>query len=512
MASTVDIERALASLAERNEALERENKILREQLAALKQARFGRSTERIDAGQLGLFLDGVPSEAEDADRGAPAPAATSGRKAKKGHGRAPFAADLPRRTIDLDVPEADRLCPCCGKMMQLIGEDVTERGHVIPAQVVVNRYVRKKYACPDGHAVKTASAPEGVVEGAKYEASVVAHIATAKYSDHLPLHRLEGIFKRQGVHLPKQTMWDMLVRLDEIVAQPVLRQMHLELLEEPVLHADETPITLCAENGKGSSKAYAFGWRNLREADSSKVLIDFRTSRGRDGPIGFLGEWSGTMIADGYSGYDEAVRRNGIVRAGCWAHARRKLKQAMETGSPSAARVFVHVQRLFWLERAIKRRVERDGLVAEEREALRARVRQERSRVVIERIYAAAGELAIQRSTLPKSKLGKALGYLDRQREELTVFLADARIPIHNNDSERDLRHLALGRNNWLVFASPRGGEVACRLYSLVLSCRQSGVDPEAYLEDILAKVSTTPASQIASLTPWAWAKERQQS
>jgi len=153
MASTVDIERALASLAERNEALERENKILREQLAALKQARFGRSTERIDAGQLGLFLDGVPSEAEDAGQSAPAPATTSGRKVKKGHGRAPFAADLPRRTIDLDVPEGDRLCPCCGKEMQLIGEDVTERGHVIPAQVVVNRYVRKKYACPDGHAV-----------------------------------------------------------------------------------------------------------------------------------------------------------------------------------------------------------------------------------------------------------------------------------------------------------------------------------------------------------------------
>lgn len=512
MATTADIERALASLSERNVALERENKILREELQLLKQARFGRSTERLSSGQLGFFMDDIPAADEGGTPDDPTPAACAAApsgKAKKGHGRTPFAAHLPRQTIDLDVPEAERLCPCCGKMMKLIGEDVTERGHVIPAQIVVNRYVRKKYACPDGHAVKTASVPEGVVEGAKYEASVVAHIATAKYSDHLPLHRLEGIFKRQGVHLPKQTMWDMLVRLDEIVAQPILRQMHIELLEEPVLHADETPITLCLENGKGSSKAYAFGWRNLRESESSKVLIDFRTSRGRDGPKSFLGEWTGTMIADGYSGYDEAVRLNGIVRAGCWAHARRKLKQAMETGSPSAAQVFVHVQRLFWIERAIKGRVERDKLEAGARDAIRARVRQERSRIVIDRIYAAATELAGQRSTLPKSKLGKALGYLAKQRDELTVFLADARIPIHNNDSERDLRHLALGRNNWLVFASQRGGEVACRLYSLVLSCRQSGVDPEAYLEDILAKVSTTPASQIASLTPWAWAEER---
>ena len=515
MATTADIERALASLSERNVALERENKILRQEIALLKQARFGRSTERLSAGQLGFLLDSVPPADESAAVNVPAPVAaptSSSAKRKKGHGRAPFAPHVPRQTIELDVAEGERICPCCGKVMQLIGEDVTERGHVIPAQVVVKRYVRRKYACPDGHAVKTAPAPEGVIEGAKYEASVYAHIATAKYSDHLPLHRLEGIFKRQGVHLPKQTMWDMLVRLDEIVAQPVLRQMHAELLEEPVLHADEAPITMCLEDGKGSKKAYAFGWRNLLESEDSKVLIDFRLSRERDGPIQFLGSWSGTMIADGYSGYDEIVRRNRIVRAGCWAHARRKLKQAMETGSPTAARVFVHVQRLFWIERAIKRRAERDELVPSAREALRGRVRARRGRVVIDRIYKAAGELAVQRSTMPKSKLGKALTYISEQREELTVFLADARIPIHNNDSERDLRHLAMGRNNWLVFASPRGGEVACRLYSLVLSCRQSGVDPEAYLEDILAKVSTTPASQIASLTPWAWARERRRA
>lgn len=515
MTTTADIERALASLSERNVALERENKILRQEIALLRQARFGRSTERMAAGQLGFFLDDMPAADESAASSAPAAVATtasSGTKAKTGHGRTAFAPHLPRQTIELDVPEEERLCPCCGKVMQRIGEDVTERGHVIPAQVVVKRYVRRKYACPDGHAVKTAAAPEGVIEGAKYEASVFAHIATAKYSDHLPLHRLEGIFKRQGVHLPKQTMWDMLVRLDEIVAQPVLRQMHAELLEEPVLHADETPITMCLEDGKGSKKAYAFGWRNLLDLEDSKVLIDFRLSRERDGPIQFLGSWSGTMIADGYSGYDEVVRRNRIVRAGCWAHARRKLKQAMETGAPIAAKVFVHVQRLFWLERAIKRRAERDGLAPAERDALRGRVREQRSRVVIDRIYKAAGELAVQRRTLPKSKLGKALTYLSEQRDELSVFLGDARIPIHNNDSERDLRHLALGRNNWLVFASPRGGEVACRLYSLVLSCRQSGVDPEAYLEDILAKVSTTPANEIASLTPWAWARERERA
>jgi transposase len=128
---------------------------------------------------------------------------------------------------------------------------------------------------------------------------------------------------------------------------------------------------------------------------------------------------------------------------------------------------------------------------------------------LVDEILVLADELYRERSTLPKGKFGKALGYLLGQRRPLSAFLDDPRIPIHNNDSERDLRHLAIGRKNWMIFASERGGHVACRLYSLVLSCKQSGIDPEAYLEDVLMKVATTPASEIASLTPWGWAAAR---
>ena len=132
------------------------------------------------------------------------------------------------------------------------------------------------------------------------------------------------------------------------------------------------------------------------------------------------------------------------------------------------------------------------------------------SQRVIERIYSVAAAVDAKPATLPKSKLGKALGYLFNQQRPLTVFLTDPRIEIHNNDAERDLRHVVLGRNNWMVFASERGGEVASRLYSLVLSCKHAGADPEAYIEDVLERVSTTPATEIASLTPWAWSKATQ--
>lgn len=502
----VGLAEKLALLEARIEALSRENKILREENAILKRGLFGRSRESLDPGQLALYELGVETEIE-----AEIETARSSKpdQKKPGHGRAPFAAELPRELIELDIEEFERICDGCGKELCRIGEEVTERGHIVPAQVIVRRYVRPKYACPDGHGVKTARLPDGVIDGGKYEASVYAHVATSKYSDHLPLHRLEGILKRRGVHLPKQTMWDMLVRTDELVAQPVLAQMRKEMLAEAVLHSDETPVTLCLEDAKGSRTGYAWGWRNLRGIGPSKVLVEFKQSRSRDGPLAFLGTWSGTLITDGYAGFDEVVRQNGIVRAGCWAHARRKLKDALDTGSKGAAKVLVLVQRLFALERAITRRAERRELDFEALAELRRGVRARHARSLVGRIHERAEALSRERSTLPKSKLGKALVYLDRQRAPLSAFLDDPRLPIHNNDSERDLRHVAVGRKNWLVFASPRGGDVACRLYSLVLSCRQSGIDPEAYIEDVLGLVSVTPASRIAELTPWAWAARR---
>jgi len=500
-----DIEEKLAKLIEQNEALTREVKILREENALLKRGLFGRRSERIEAGQLGFFEDrpvAAPVEV-------PEPAPSKPTK-KPGHGRAPFPAHLPRETIELEVAEAERQCDGCGKPMQRIGEDVTERGHIIPARLVVKRYVRSKYACPNGHGVKTAALPDGVIDGGKYEASVYAHIATAKYNDHLPLHRLQSIFKRYGEPIAKQSMWDMLVRVDELVAQPVLAQMRRELLAEDVLHADETPVTMRLEDGKGTKTGYAWGWRNLRrQGTPSRALIEFRTSRGRDGPQLFLGDWSGTLIADGYVGYDEVIRANGIQRAGCWAHARRKLKDALDTGSESVERLLGLVQELFAIERPINDRVQAGEIDRDEQLQLRREARATKSRDIVEAIYVEADRLERLKSTLPKSKLGKALGYLMSQRMALSVFLGDPRLPIHNNDSERDLRHLAIGRKNWLVFGSQRGGDVACRLYSLVLSCKQCGADPEAYLEDVLMKVAMTPASEIAALTPWSWQAAR---
>ncbi|MEM7203914.1 MAG: IS66 family transposase [Planctomycetota bacterium] len=497
----------IALLEEINAAQATQITALTEELRLMRNALYGRRRETINPGQLHLFEAQV-----DATETPEAPATPARRKPRKGHGRAPFPAHLPRETIEIDVPEADRCCPECGDAMQPFGEESSERGHIVPARIVVRRYIRKRYSCKAGHAVLTAPMPPGVVDGGKYEASVYSHIAVTKYGDHTPLNRLQSIFKRHGFHLPRQSMWEMLVRLDELVAQPVLRQMRSELLSEDVLHADETPVTFRLEDGKGRKTGYIWGWRNLRDRGDSKVLIEFKTSRARAGPTDFLGRWRGTLLADGYSGYDEVVATNGIVRAGCWVHVRRKFRDALDAGTEAAAVVLRPIQRLFWIERAIKKRSKAEQMSWADLVALRNRVRQQHSVRVLAQIHDAGRELSSRRATLPKSALGKALTYLCNQAEALAASVNDARLPIHNNGAERDLRHVAMGRRNWLVFASERGGEVASRLYSLLLSCKEAGVEPEAYLEDVLHRVATTPASDIASLTPWGWRAAQQTS
>jgi hypothetical protein len=232
-------------------------------------------------------------------------------------------------------------------------------------------------------------------------------------------------------------------------------------------------------------------------------------SRPRDGPKRMLGKWKGTLQTDGYAGYDEVTRINHLVRAGCWAHARRKLYEAWRTGSKSAAPLLAAIGRLFRIESALHRRRERLELDEPAFLALRAEVRSRRSARVMERIDALARELRAKRATLPKSQLGKGLRYLDTQSAPLSVFLCDPKVEIHNNDSERALRHVVTGRKNWLFFGSPRGGEVGSRLFSLLATCKALDVHPEHYLEDVIRRVDTTPASQIAKLTPWAWAEAR---
>ena len=506
MTLLTDIDEANATIASLNAKIEK----LQAQLEHLQRHLFGVRREKINSAQLRLWeegktqLEALMKEAELAAQPKPAK--------KPGHGRAPFPPELPRETTELDVSDGQRCCPECGEAMHCIGVEATERGHIVPARMVVKRYERRKYACKHGHAVKVAELPDGVVDRGKFEASVYAHVATSKYGDHLPLNRIQGIFKRHGVHFPRQTMWDLMVRLDQLVAQPVLREMHRQLLEEDVLQADETNIRVQQEGERGTRRGVLWAWRNVRGSPKEKVLVKFKHDRSAKGPDSFLGDWTGTLLTDGYDGVNPVSVRNGIDRAGCWSHARRKFRDALSSNKRLAAAAIRPIQRLFWIERAVVARAKRDAirdgvdLTLERLASFRLKIRQRRSRVVLKQLYDRVFAMDEDAGLQSDSPLGKAVKYAINQREPLLALLRNGKIPIHNNDTERDLRHIVTGRKNWLIFGSQRGGEVAGRLYSLVMSCKLAGIAPEAYLEDALSLVGTTPASRIAELTPWGWA------
>jgi transposase len=483
-------------LPDRDGELERlrgENADLRTIIEELLRRLYGRRSEKVARQEEKPAA--TPTESA-------APAAAEPPVPKPGHGRAPFAKELPRETVINDVPEAERRCEICGVELVAIGEDVCERGHIEPVRIIVKRFVSKKYACPSGHTVKTAEgAPAGLVDRAKWSTATYGFVAVAKFGDHMPLERIESSLERQGIVLPKSTMAEMVETVGDKVV-PILEQAKKEILADDHLQADETPIDVMVEGQKGTKSGYLWAWRA-----GEKVLFDFDFSRGQDIPKRFLGSWKGTLQTDGYSGYDAVVRANGINHAGCWTHARRKWKEAFDLGSKDAQGMLDVMRRLWQLEAAVKARVSARKLSSEEAEGLLARVRTERSRKVVGRVRKLRDSLIGRSDIAPKSPLGKAIKYLTNQWPKLLLFLDDPKIEIDTNGIERQMRSVAMGRKNWYVAGSAKGAVTAARLFSIINMCKAIGIDPHAYLTDVLERVS--PHADLQALTPWAWAAAR---
>jgi transposase len=486
------------------EALHNQISLLHDMLAAERNKQYVRKSEKLSPGDLLPFAD--IENASDPQPEVPVTTThvAAHERKRKGHGRTGFPGHLPRKVVALDLPEEDRWCPDCGSALNHFGEEECERGHIVPVQVTVIKYVKQKYACPNGHCVKTPATPNSLLDRCKYEPSVYAHLAVSKYQDHLPLHQLEGIYKRNGLHLPRSTMWEMLARLSEIVILPVIKQMRLELLLEPILHADNTGVKVRLEDKKGMREGQIWTWLSANE---KKVLHDFTTSKGNDGPLEFLKSWTGKLIVDAAPNFNMVVKANGIVRVGCWAHAVREVKHALKLKDKNAVRIIVLHKRLSHMETCINARAERKGLSLEEALSLRSIVRKRTGRRIVDAIVNESRNLLRKHEVLPKSPLGTGAKYILKQEMTLRAFLEDPRLPQTNNAAERALRPVAVGRKNWLFFGSTKGGKVASAMYSIMLSCRAIDVNPEAYLTYISEAIARTPATQIATLTPWAYAE-----
>ncbi|MCP4038116.1 MAG: IS66 family transposase [bacterium] len=485
----------IAELHEHVHDLRTENAQLKHELDQHAKRLFGKRSEKLDPAQLQLAyaaLNAAESKETDAADETKVPAHT---RRKKGHGRTKFSEDIPRERRVI-LPE-DTTCPCCQEEMKPISEEISERLDYKPASVRVIQTVRPKYACGTcKEGVHAALAPAGPIPRAKATAATLAHVVVSKYVDHLPLTRQSSMLSRQGVEVSKQTLCGWIRQTSDLLG-PVERAMWESVLGSRVLLADETPVKVLVPGRKTAKRAYL--WAYL--GDQDEVVFDFSMGRGGDAPIEALSAFQeGVLLADGYAGYDRLVRERPLVRrAGCWAHARRYFFEAKSTDASRALPVLALIRELYAVESdarsAAKSEQDRTGLLSMWRE--------ERSREILMRIEDLLEEYRDQ--VLPKSPIGKAVGYARAQWNELRLFTTDGKIPIDNNATERAIRTVAVGRNNWTFCGSENGGAWAARLYGLLGTCRLQGKNPFDWLEDVLNRVRDHPADDMAELTPRLW-------
>jgi transposase len=398
-------------------------------------------------------------------------------------------AHLPRRRIEVDLSEAEKQC-ACGHARTRIGEDVSEKLEYEPASFVVIETVRPKYACQNCHeGVVEAPAPPQAVEKSLAGEGLLAHVIVSKYVDHLPLHRLEGIFARDRIDLPRSTLCGWVADVATALT-PIGEQLRREITAGDYLQTDDTTITVLGDDG-GSFKGRI--WTYL-DPLTKQVMFDATTTHERDGPAAFLAEFRGKLQADAYSGYDGLYQSGRVIEVGCWAHARRRFVEAFTTDT-AAALMIALIQQLYQIERDATE-LDPDG---------RHALRQEQSVLLLAKIDGERQALA--RTVLPKSPVGEAVRYLTNQWAALQRFVEDGRLAIDNNRAENQLRLVAVGRKNWLFAGSFEGARRAALLYSLVQSCKLIDVPPFAYLKDVLRRLPTHPHRLIAQLTPRGWAK-----
>ena len=532
----------------------RDKAALRQRLDQLLRRLYGPRTERLDPNQ--------PVEAAPATTGAgaaPAPAAdptaaeaaVRRRRRARPHGRRPLPEGLPRRVVQHELTEAERLCSC-GQVRVPIGVQTSEQLDWQPASLFVWQHHVHKYACPacaarsalsalpaeagtsengatdsmnqpdapnDGHAPAPTgepgtgadNSPSGpVVVGATRPASpiarglpgpgLLANLIVSKYADHLPLYRLERIYQRQGVLLPRSTTCDWLAACADLL-RPLYDRMVSGVLQSRWLHTDDT--TVKNQQPVEGATATARLWVYLGDTSHPYNVFDFTATRKRDGPQRFLADFRGYLHADAFTGYDALYlpapsgAEAAIVEVACNAHARRKFYEARSSDAVRSHQALAYYGQLYEIERQARERDETQRLL----------MRRDLAVPILEKFKT---WLEAQRAeVLPKSPLGEAIGYALNNWSALIRYTEAGFLSIDNNVAEREMKRIAIGRKNWLFVGSERGGQTAAVLFSFTSTCQRLGVEPWAYLQDVLTRLPGLPADQLGALLPDRWQAAR---
>jgi transposase len=468
-------------------------------IAKLRRMQFGRRSEKVawQIEQLQLRLDELEtSRAVQATSVAVEPGAASEEIGSRKRARRPLPAHLPRETRK--IPPKHTACPDCGGELKHLGEDVSEMLEYVPASFQVIRQVREKLACGRCDKIVQAEAPSRPIARGLAGPGLLAHVLVSKYADHLPLYRQEEIYERQGVELERATLADWVGQTSELLA-PLVEALRRHVMSATKLHADDTPVPVLAP-GLGKTKLGRL-WTYVRDdrpaGDETPPAVWFAYSPDRKGehPQAHLRNFTGTLQADAYAGFDPLYQGGRIQEAACWAHVRRKFYDlVMAHQSPLAQEAIRRIGELYAIEADLR------GRQPDERR----RVRQERSFPLLASLKQWFEEALVKLSK--KSETTQAVRYALGRWEALLQYVDDGRLEIDNNIAERALRAVALGRKNYLFAGSDRGGERAAAIYSLIGTAKLNDVDPEMYLREVLSRIADHPINRIEELLPWTLA------
>ena len=486
---------------------------LKLELARLKRMQFGQSSERIEREieQLELRLEEIETSAADA---APVVTATPDEPA-------PDAAAVtdakPRRQLPEHLPRvtethepASCTCPRCGsERMRKVGEDVTEVLEYVPGRFEVIRHVRPAYSCAKCEAMAQAPMPAMPIPRAMAGASVVAHVVVSKYVDHLPLYRQSEMYARDGLDLDRGLLADWVGKAAWLL-RPLADRIGDHVMAGSVIHADDTPVPVLAP-GKGKTKTGRL-WVYLRDehrhAGPAPPAVLYRYTPDRKGERcrEHLAPFRGHLHADGYSGFADLYRSAdgtsaGVTEVACWAHVRRGFFEFHKaTGSTIAREALERIGALFDIERTIA------GQSPERR-------REVRQALAREKLDQLAHWLDAQLTLIPgKGDLAKAIRYARSRWAALTAYVDDGRLEISNNAAENAVRPITLGRKNWLFAGSDSGGERAAIMLTLLRTAKHNGVEPEAWLRDVLGRIESHPINRLDEMLPWNWLAPATQS
>ena len=478
---------------------------LKVQIARLRRQQFGRSSEKLDRQieQLELVLEDLEASAsadqpEEAAASDPrADTSTTKPGSRRSGGRRPLPAHLPRREV---VHAGDCACPACGGTLRQVGEDVTEILDYVPGRFEVIRHVRPAFSCRRCEGMVQAPMPSLPITRGQPGAGLLAHVLVSKYCDHLPLYRQSGIYARDGVELDRATLADWIGKMAALL-DPLVGAVERHVLAAERLHADDTPVPVLAP-GTGKTKTGRL-WVYLRDerphGGAAPPAVFYRYSPDRKGehPRRHLAGFKGFLQADGYAGFgplyaDVDGQPAAVTEVACWAHVRRKFHDVhLATASPLAAEALDRIGALFGIERPV------NGKPPDERR----QARQDQARPLLDDMAAFLDATLAKISG--KSELAAAIRYARSRWAALSRYLDDGRLDMSNNAAERAIRPLTLGRKNWIFAGSDAGGDRAAAIYTLVETAKLNGLDPEAYLRDVIGRIADHPINRIADLLPW---------